>query len=105
MRAHRGQIGTDILNLPNNGADHGNQSRNVFTAAALVIPKQTATSDSCTMIDEEDIVSVTGPEDIVLGWVRRSREQALIELTIWDADTHPSQADVLPEQPGPPYAS
>ena len=69
MRLDHGQIGTlvSILWVPSLTDE---QARNVFTATTLLIPKQTATSDTCSTTNEEDIFAISDSRDlIVLGWV------------------------------------
>ena len=46
------------------------QAKNVFHITHLVIPKQTATSDSCTTTNEEEMFDIQDKYDLVtLGWI------------------------------------
>ena len=46
------------------------QAKNVFHITHLVVPKQTATSDSCTTTNEEEMFDVQDKYDLVtLGWI------------------------------------
>ena len=46
------------------------QAKNVFHITHLVVPKQTATPDSCTTTNEEEMFDVQDKYDLVtLGWI------------------------------------
>eukprot|EP00794_Sanderia_malayensis_P016941 gene16942-18648_t len=68
------------MNLETCGILTGRLARNLFHITHLVIPKQTATSDSCTTSNEEEMFDVQDKHDLVtLGWIH----------------THPSQTSFL----------
>ena len=48
------------------------QSHNSFCITSLIIPKQTATSDSCNMINEEELLECVNPNELTLGWIHVS---------------------------------
>lgn len=57
-------------NLETCGVLAGKLQRDEFTITTLIIPKQTATSDTCAMINEEEIVEAQDSRDILsLGWI------------------------------------
>jgi STAM-binding protein len=98
MRLDHGQIGTlvSILWVPSLTDE---QARNVFTAMTLLIPKQTATSDTCATTNEEDIFAISDSRDlIVLGWVSSRNRPPLTFPDSRRIDTHASASDLLPEQ-------
>lgn len=57
-------------NLETCGVLAGKLHRNEFTITCLIIPKQVATSDTCAMINEEEIITAQDSLDIMsLGWI------------------------------------
>ncbi|CAD6581706.1 MAG: hypothetical protein CYPHOPRED_001688 [Cyphobasidiales sp. Tagirdzhanova-0007] len=75
----------------------GKLSRNIFTATLLCVPKQSATSDTCTTKNEEDIFQVTENRDVlVLGWIHTHPRQTCF-LSSLDLHTHFSYQQMLPE--------
>lgn len=46
------------------------KARNVFSISTLIIPKQTATSDTCTMTNEEELIDYAEERGLImLGWI------------------------------------
>ena len=57
-------------NLETCGVLAGKLNHNEFTITCLIIPKQVATSDTCAMINEEEIITVQDSLDVMsLGWI------------------------------------
>ncbi|XP_065191336.1 STAM-binding protein-like [Sycon ciliatum] len=58
----------------------GRLQRNVFSITHVIIPKQTSTADSCTMLNEEDLFDIQDQNSLItLGWIH----------------THPTQTSFL----------
>lgn len=48
----------------------GKLSHDEFTITTLIIPKQTGTSDTCAMLNEEEILEIADQRDLLtLGWI------------------------------------
>ena len=76
------QLATDNTrrNLEFCGILCGSLQRNVFNISHVIIPQQTATPDSCTMLNEEDLFDVQDRHSLItLGWIH----------------THPTQTSFL----------
>ena len=57
-------------NLETCGVLAGKLQHNEFTITCLIIPKQVATSDTCAMINEEEIITAQDSLDVMsLGWI------------------------------------
>ena len=57
-------------NLETCGVLAGKLHHNEFTITCLIIPKQVATSDTCAMINEEEIITAQDSLDVMsLGWI------------------------------------
>lgn len=57
-------------NLETCGVLAGKLHHNEFTITSLIIPKQVATSDTCAMINEEEIITAQDSLDVMsLGWI------------------------------------
>mgnify|MGYP002142455825 CR=1 FL=1 len=57
-------------NLETCGVLAGRLQHDVFTITTLIVPKQTATSDTCAMSNEEEIVDTQDRLDVLsLGWI------------------------------------
>jgi len=57
-------------NLETCGVLAGKLNHDEFTITCLIVPKQVATSDTCAMINEEEIISVQDSLDVMsLGWI------------------------------------
>lgn len=57
-------------NLETCGVLAGKLHHNEFTISCLIIPKQVATSDTCAMINEEEIITAQDSLDVMsLGWI------------------------------------
>lgn len=57
-------------NLETCGVLAGKLNHNEFTINCLIIPKQVATSDTCAMINEEEIITAQDSLDVMsLGWI------------------------------------
>ncbi|PWN51046.1 Mov34-domain-containing protein [Violaceomyces palustris] len=75
----------------------GKLQRNQFKVTHLVFPKQTATSDSCTTMDEEKIMEFQEKHDLItLGWIHTHPTQSCF-LSSLDLHTHASYQMMLPE--------
>ena len=61
-------------NLETCGVLAGKLHHNEFTITCLIIPKQVATSDTCAMINEEEIITAQDSLDVMsLGWIHVSK--------------------------------
>lgn len=66
----------------------GTLSRGVFTISTLVVPKQEATSDSCSTINEEEIFEAQDARGLFqLGWIHTHPTQTCFMSSI-DLHTH-----------------
>lgn len=77
----------------------GTLVRNAFFVTKLVIPEQTSTSDTCEMINEEDLYGYIDaqPEDLmVLGWIHTHPTQTCF-MSSRDLHTHVWYQVQLPE--------
>jgi len=84
-------------NLETCGILNGSLSRNVLRVTHLVIPKQTATSDSCTTECEEELFEVQDKYDtITLGWIHTHPTQTAF-LSSVDLHTQCSYQQLMPE--------
>ena len=64
----------------------------MFSITTIIIPKQNATSDTCAMHSEEEIVECQDKEDVLtLGWIHVHFEDALTKYR----HTPPSRAFCL----------
>nr|CAG8534895.1 11430_t:CDS:2 [Entrophospora candida] len=65
-------------NLETCGVLCGRLSHNYFTVTSLVIPKQTATSDTCSMTNEEELLEYIEETDLLmLGWIHLILPEAI----------------------------
>lgn len=77
-----------IRNLETCGILCGKLSNNAFFIQRLVIPEQDATSDSCSMKDEEGLFTYCDTEDLMpLGWIHTHPTQSCFMSSI-DVHTH-----------------
>lgn len=77
-----------VKNLESCGVLAGKLSHDEFTITTLIIPKQTSTSDSVTMISEEEIFAVQDQRDILtLGWIHTHPTQQCFMSSV-DLHTH-----------------
>ncbi|RKP38101.1 hypothetical protein BJ085DRAFT_42230 [Dimargaris cristalligena] len=75
----------------------GTLKRNEFFLNTLLIPKQTATSDTCTTTNEEEIVAYQMEHDLLtLGWIHTHPSQTCFMSSL-DVHTHYSYQQMLPE--------
>ncbi|KAF9071868.1 hypothetical protein BDP27DRAFT_462410 [Rhodocollybia butyracea] len=75
------------------GRDHGRR----FVVTTLLIPKQHATSDTCTMDEEELILQVTEERGLItLGWIHTHPSQSCFMSSV-DLHTHSGFQRMLPE--------
>lgn len=84
----------------------GKDKKSKFVVTTLLIPKQHSTSDTCTMDEEELVMSFTEERSLItLGWVTIS--VFLLNLTVWFtlilSDPHPSDSVVFYVLCGPPH--
>ncbi|CAG8485527.1 2012_t:CDS:10 [Paraglomus brasilianum] len=83
-------------NLETLGILVGTLSHNSFCITSLIIPKQTATSDSCNMINEEELLECVNPNELTLGWIHTHPTQTCFMSSI-DLHTHSSYQWGIPE--------
>lgn len=84
-------------NLETCGILNGTLSKNVLRVTHLVIPKQSATSDSCTTENEEELFDVQDKYDtITLGWIHTHPSQTAF-LSSVDLHTQCSYQQLMPE--------
>jgi len=84
-------------NLETCGILTGKLAKNVFHITHLVVPKQTATSDSCTTTNEEEMFDVQDKYDLVtLGWIHTHPSQSSF-LSSVDLHTHFAYQVMMPE--------
>ncbi|KAK2159996.1 hypothetical protein LSH36_142g05051 [Paralvinella palmiformis] len=75
----------------------GHLRNNAFTISALLIPKQSGTSDTCTTESEEDIFNYQDSKNLItLGWIHTHPSQTAF-LSSVDLHTHCSYQQLLPE--------
>ncbi|KAI1318611.1 hypothetical protein EDD11_006112 [Mortierella claussenii] len=56
-------------------------SRNKLTVTTLIIPKQTATSDTCSTTNEDELFEFQSERDLMtLGWIHDACDQGHVEL-------------------------
>jgi len=91
--AHR----NTVQNLETCGILTGKLSRNTFRISHLVIPKQSATPDSCTTECEEELFDVQDKHDLItLGWIHTHPSQTAF-LSSVDLHTQCSYQQLMPE--------
>ncbi|OLY77787.1 STAM-binding protein [Smittium mucronatum] len=84
-------------NLETCGILCGTIDNGIIKTTMLIIPQQTATSDTCTTEKEEEILMLTSEHDlIVLGWIHTHPSQSCFMSSI-DLHTHCSYQLMLPE--------
>ncbi|KAJ1655486.1 hypothetical protein IWQ61_004776 [Dispira simplex] len=84
-------------NLETCGILCGYLSHDEFYLTTLLIPKQTATSDTCTTTNEEEIVEYQIEKDLItLGWIHTHPTQTCFMSSL-DIHTHFSYQQMLPE--------
>ena len=75
----------------------GRLHRGAFTVSHLVFPAQTATPDSCTTMNEEQIMEFQEKADLItLGWIHTHPTQSCF-LSSLDLHTHAGYQMMLPE--------
>lgn len=75
-------------NLETCGVLAGKLSHDEFTITTLIIPKQTATSDTVAMLNEEEILEVADQRDLMtLGWIHTHPTQQCFMSSV-DLHTH-----------------
>lgn len=75
-------------NLETCGVLAGKLAHDEFTITTLIIPKQTSTSDTVTMLNEEDILEVADQRDLMtLGWIHTHPTQQCFMSSV-DLHTH-----------------
>jgi STAM-binding protein len=76
------------VNIETCGILCGKISQNAFTISHVLIPKQKGTSDSCQMLNEEDICMFQDEQDLMtLGWIHTHPSQTAFMSSI-DLHTH-----------------
>ncbi|KAF8171796.1 hypothetical protein K438DRAFT_1460207, partial [Mycena galopus ATCC 62051] len=72
-------------------------SRTRYIVETLLIPKQHATSDTCTMDEEEGVLGFTEERGLItLGWIYTHPSQSCFMSSV-DVHTHASFQCMLPE--------
>lgn len=90
------QPNTDA-NLETCGMLCGKLERNAFFITDLVIPHQTATADTCTTTNEEELFTYVDERDLFLvGWIHTHPSQTCFMSSV-DLHTHASYQLMLPE--------
>ena len=75
----------------------GTLARNQLNITSLILPKQHATCDTCTMTHEEELLTVQDAHDLlVLGWIHTHPTQGLF-LSSVDLHTHYGFQVLIPE--------
>lgn len=75
-------------NLETCGVLAGKLSHDVFTISTLIMPKQTSTSDTVTMLNEEEIFTVQDRRELLtLGWIHTHPVQKCFMSSV-DLHTH-----------------
>ncbi|CAG8662665.1 uncharacterized protein OCT59_012157 [Rhizophagus irregularis] len=86
-----------LKNLETCGVLFGSLARNVFSISTLIIPKQTATSDTCTMTNEEELIDYAEERGLImLGWIHTHPSQTCF-MSSMDLHTHSSYQVISPE--------
>ncbi|KAF9976521.1 hypothetical protein BGZ73_008357 [Actinomortierella ambigua] len=86
-----------VKNLETCGILAGTLSRNKFTVTTLIIPKQTATSDTCSTTNEDELFEFQMERDLMtLGWIHTHPTQTCFMSSV-DLHTHCSYQLMLPE--------
>ncbi|KAJ3052548.1 hypothetical protein HK097_006079 [Rhizophlyctis rosea] len=84
-------------NLETCGILCGKLSRDAYFCSTLVVPKQSATSDTCTTTDEVELFEYLQKEDLIsLGWIHTHPTQTCFMSSV-DLHTHCSYQLMLPE--------
>ncbi|KAI8598503.1 hypothetical protein EDD21DRAFT_382276 [Dissophora ornata] len=86
-----------IKNMETCGILAGVLSRNKLTVTTLIIPKQTATSDTCSTTNEDELFEFQNERDLMtLGWIHTHPTQTCFMSSV-DLHTHCSYQLMLPE--------
>ncbi|KAG0256037.1 hypothetical protein DFQ27_005929 [Actinomortierella ambigua] len=86
-----------VKNLETCGILAGTLARNKFTVTTLIIPKQTATSDTCSTTNEDELFEFQMERDLMtLGWIHTHPTQTCFMSSV-DLHTHCSYQLMLPE--------
>ncbi|CAG8622083.1 16943_t:CDS:2 [Acaulospora colombiana] len=84
-------------NLETCGILFGLLTHNVFYVTTLIIPKQTSTSDTCTMTNEEELIEYQEQRSLImLGWIHTHPSQTCF-MSSMDLHTHSSYQVISPE--------
>ncbi|KAJ6540982.1 Mov34-domain-containing protein [Mycena vulgaris] len=79
------------------GSGSGSGGKTRYVVSTLLIPKQHATSDTCTMDEEEDVLGFTEERGLItLGWIHTHPSQSCFMSSV-DLHTHASFQCMLPE--------
>ncbi|KAJ7022297.1 hypothetical protein C8F04DRAFT_1138357 [Mycena alexandri] len=75
----------------------GTSGRSRYVVETLLIPKQHATSDTCTMDEEEGVLGFTEERGLItIGWIHTHPSQSCFMSSV-DLHTHASFQRMLPE--------
>ncbi|KAG0247408.1 hypothetical protein BG011_001561 [Mortierella polycephala] len=86
-----------IKKLETCGILAGVLSRNKLTVTTLIIPKQTATTDTCSTTNEDELFEFQSQRDLMtLGWIHTHPTQTCFMSSV-DLHTHCSYQLMLPE--------
>ncbi|KAJ7186046.1 hypothetical protein C8R46DRAFT_882293 [Mycena filopes] len=84
-------------NLETCGSLLGREVRSRYVVETLLIPKQHATSDTCTMDEEEGVLVFTEERGLItIGWIHTHPSQSCFMSSV-DLHTHASFQRMLPE--------
>ncbi|KAK7052947.1 hypothetical protein VNI00_004267 [Paramarasmius palmivorus] len=79
------------------GREHSKAGGNKYVVSTLLIPKQHATSDTCTMDEEELVMQFTEERNLItLGWIHTHPTQSCFMSSV-DLHTHSGFQRMLPE--------
>ncbi|KAJ1521113.1 hypothetical protein ONE63_002815 [Megalurothrips usitatus] len=89
--------GTTLQNIETCGILAGYLDQNQLVISHLIIPKQTATPDSCTTENEEEVFNYQDKHNVItLGWIHTHPSQTAF-LSSVDLHTHCSYQLMMPE--------
>ncbi|KAF8171783.1 hypothetical protein K438DRAFT_1852333, partial [Mycena galopus ATCC 62051] len=90
-------LGREVVRGSADPAAAAPSSRTRYVVETLLIPKQHATSDTCTMDEEEGVLGFTEERGLItLGWIHTHPSQSCFMSSI-DLHTHASFQCMLPE--------
>ncbi|KAF8168791.1 hypothetical protein K438DRAFT_244351 [Mycena galopus ATCC 62051] len=90
-------LGREVVRGSADPATAAPSSRTRYVVETLLIPKQHATSDTCTMDEEEGVLGFTEERGLItLGWIHTHPSQSCFMSSV-DLHTHASFQCMLPE--------